>query len=117
MEYDGRTFAAHVEVTDDGVGQLRAEVTYPGGNARFRNVFIPQQGPSEDPGAHDARRRWHQPGGNQPGGQPAGRVPKTADETPAGSVPAAVGLLGAALAGAGALLVHKNRRDQGSERR
>ncbi len=116
MEYDGRTFAAHVEVTDDGVGQLRAEVTYPGGNARFRNVFIPQQGPSEDPAPTTPDGGGNQPGGNQPGGnQPA--VPKTADETPAGSVPAAVGLLGAALAGAGALLVHKNRRDQGSERR
>lgn len=115
MEYDGRTFAAHVEVTDDGAGQLRAEVTYPGGNARFRNVFTPQEGPGEDPEPTTPDGGGNQPGGNQPGGnQPA--VPKTADETPAGSVPGAFGLLGAALAGAGALLVRKNRRDQGSER-
>ena len=99
-----------MEVTDDGAGQLRAEVTYPGGNARFRNVFTPQEGPGEDPEPTTPDGGGNQPGGNQPA------VPKTADETPAGSVPGALGLLGAALAGAGALLVRKNRRDQGSER-
>lgn len=102
VTYDEHTYTARVEVADDGLGQLVAEVSYPDGNPRFKNVFTPEKP-------------------NKPDDKPVnpgsgGSVPKTADETPAGSVPGALGLLGASLAGAGALLVRKNRRDQGSER-
>ncbi len=97
VAYDERSYVAHVEVVDNGLGQLVAEVTYPDGNPRFKNVFTPEK-PVENPGT------------NKPGTPGSGgSVPKTADETPAGVVPAALGLLGVAMAGAGALLVRRNR--------
>ena len=60
VAYDERTFTAHVEVTDDGVGQLQAEVTYPDGNARFKNTFTPPQGPGEytHPNSHSHPDAW-----------------------------------------------------------
>lgn len=82
MTYDNRSFTAHVEVTDNGLGQLVAEVSYPDGNARFKNTFTPA----------------------------APSVPKTSDATLSTGVMVGVGVAGICLIGAGALLVRKLRR-------
>lgn len=95
MEYDGRTFTVHVAVTDNGAGQLQAEVAYPDGGAQFKNVFTP----SKDPGKPT----------NPDPGKPT--VPQTGDDSPTSGLVGALGVLGASLAGLGAFLTRKLRRE------
>lgn len=94
ITYDDHTFTAHVEVTDNGLGQLIAEVTYPNGNPRFANTFTPEK-PSV----------------------PVDSVPKTGDESTSAGVVGGAALAGGLMIGAGMLLGGKLRSRREESRR
>ena len=93
VTYDDAVYRMLVTVSDDGEGGLVAEVDYPDGLPRFANSYTEPAQPSN-------------PGTTGPGGEVDGQVPKTSDDGNglAGAAALALGGLGAAVLGGGALL-------------
>ena len=112
ITYDGRSYKATVVVTDDGKGNLVANVTWPNGTPpTFKNTYT-KPVPSVTP---DTPGTPSQPG--QPGtpGKPPARFAKTGDETMPIACVATLAILAAGAVGAAAFGALR-KREKGDER-
>ena len=113
ITYDGRSYKATVVVTDDGKGNLVANVTWPNGTPpTFKNTYT-KPVPAVTPGAPGTSSQPGQPG--TPGKLPA-RFAKTGDKTMSIACAATLTILAAGAVGAAAFGALR-KREKGDERR
>lgn len=109
ITYDGRSYKVTVVVTDDGKGNLVANVTWPNGTPpTFKNTYT-KPAPAVTPGT---------PGTSGPSGmpgKPSARFAKTGDETMPIACVATLAILAAGAVGAAAFGALR-KREKGDER-
>lgn len=109
ITYDGRSYKVTVVVTDDGKGNLVANVTWPNGTPpTFKNTYT-KPVPAVTPGAPG------KPGTPGTSGKPSARFAKTGDETMPIACVATLTILAAGAVGAAAFGALR-KREKGDER-
>lgn len=106
ITYDGRSYKVTVVVTDDGKGNLVANVTWPNGTPpTFKNTYT-KPAPAVTPGTS---------GTSGTSGKPSARFAKTGDETMPIACVATLAILAAGAVGAAAFGALR-KREKGDER-
>ena len=109
ITYDGRSYKVTVVVTDDGKGNLVANVTWPNGTPpTFKNTYT-KPAPAVTPGTPGT------PGKSGTPGKPPARFAKTGDETMPIACVATLAILAAGAVGAAAFGALR-KREKGDER-
>lgn len=109
ITYDGRSYKVTVVVTDDGKGNLVANVTWPNGTPpTFKNTYT-KPAPAVTPGTPNT------PGAPGKTGKPSARFAKTGDETMPIACVATLAILAAGAVGAAAFGALR-KREKGDER-
>lgn len=109
ITYDGRSYKVTVVVTDDGKGNLVANVTWPNGTPpTFKNTYT-KPAPAVTPGTPNT------PGAPGKTGKPSARFAKTGDETMPIACVATLTILAAGAVGAAAFGALR-KREKGDER-
>ena len=109
ITYDGRSYKVTVVVTDDGKGNLVANVTWPNGTPpTFKNTYT-KPAPAVTPGTPNT------PGAPGKTGKPPARFAKTGDETMPIACAATLAILAAGAVGAAAFGALR-KREKGDER-
>lgn len=109
ITYDGRSYKVTVVVTDDGKGNLIANVTWPNGTPpTFKNTYT-KPAPAVTPGTPGT------PGAPGKTGKPSARFAKTGDETMPIACVATLTILAAGAVGAAAFGALR-KREKGDER-
>ena len=109
ITYDGRSYKVTVVVTDDGKGNLVANVTWPNGTPpTFKNTYT-KPAPAVTPGTPG------KPGTPGTSGKPSARFAKTGDETMSIACVATLTILAAGAVGAAAFGALR-KREKGDKR-
>ena len=109
ITYDGRSYKVTVVVTDDGKGNLVANVTWPNGTPpTFKNTYT-KPAPAVTPGTPNT------PGAPGKTGKPPARFAKTGDEAMPIACAATLAILAAGAVGAAAFGALR-KREKGDER-
>lgn len=115
ITYDGRSYKVTVVVTDDGKGNLVANVTWPNGTPpTFKNTYT-KPAPAVTPGTPGKPGKPGTPGTPGTPGKPSARFAKTGDETMPIACVATLTILAAGAVGAAAFGALR-KREKGDER-